>query len=162
MCSRTMQVSPPSGKCLLAIGGWHSHTQANKRSAADGVLLAAGVESEGIVNGISVMISAGFSVVDEPYLRGLLTAIRAHLLQVCSNTQLGHCSPHTSLQHQCWLTLRACSLKAVSCRTYETRHAFTCRRLPCSWASWTSWDCWSMGRSSSRSTAALCWTPQKW
>ena len=100
--------SQPSWQ-ILADCWQMAETQANKRSAADGVLWAAGDESEGIVNGISVMISAGFSVVDEPYLRGLLTAIRAHLLQVCSNTQLGRRFPRASLQHQCWLTLRACS-----------------------------------------------------
>ena len=34
------------------------------------------------MNHLGAMITAGFDVAKEPYLRGLLAAIRAHLLQV--------------------------------------------------------------------------------
>lgn len=42
------------------------------------------MEGEGQVQSIRLMIEAGISVQSEPYLRGMLSAIRLHLLKVAS------------------------------------------------------------------------------
>ena len=42
----------------------------------------AGIGSDELVSNLLSMINAGFDVGQEPYLKGLLTTIRSHLLQV--------------------------------------------------------------------------------
>lgn len=60
---------------------------------------AAGIECDEQVRGIRAMIDAGFSVSKEPFLHGLLSAVRLHLLKVTPPPPL-HLMPEEGLYYR--------------------------------------------------------------
>jgi hypothetical protein len=48
------------------------------------------LESESLTHGLSKLILAGFDIKEEPYLRGVLTCMRLHILQVSTAPSIPH------------------------------------------------------------------------